>query len=154
MIEAEGIPVETITCGGTSDCTVSGVFPGVTENQAGSYLLMDTGYAPFAPDFLLTLTVLTTPISKTAGERIVADAGMKTLGAARGLPSLKGDARLHLRTLHAEHALIDLLDPSAPVDVGDKIEFRVHHLDSTLPLHDRMWGMRNGEVESVLTITR
>jgi len=154
MIEREGIPVEMITCGGASDCAVSGAFPGVTENQAGSYLLMDTGYAPFAPDFLLTLTVLTTVVSKTAGERIVADAGMKALSSAKGLPSLKGAAGLHLRALHAEHALIDLLDPSAPVDIGDKIEIWVHHLDSTLPLYDRMWGVRNGEVESILTITR
>jgi D-serine deaminase-like pyridoxal phosphate-dependent protein len=29
----------------------SRVYPGVTENQAGSYMLMDTWYSPFAPDF-------------------------------------------------------------------------------------------------------
>jgi D-serine deaminase-like pyridoxal phosphate-dependent protein len=68
------------------------------------------------------------------------------------LPSVKRHAGLRVRALHAEHALIDLLDPAATVEAGDKIEIWVNHLDPTLQLHDRIWGVRNGEVESILTI--
>ena len=50
QIEAAGIPVPIVSCGGTGDYGTAGSYPGVTENQAGSYLLMDTWYAPFAPD--------------------------------------------------------------------------------------------------------
>lgn len=76
-IEREGIPVEVVSCGGTSDYSIAGTFPGVTEVQAGSYLVMDTWYESHAPEFRPTLTVLATVISKTPGERIVVDAGAK-----------------------------------------------------------------------------
>ena len=46
QIEAAGIAVEIVSCGGTGDYSISASYPGVTENQAGSYLLMDSWYAP------------------------------------------------------------------------------------------------------------
>ena len=91
-----GLPVGIVSCGGTGDYSIAGDYAGVTENQAGSYLLMDTGYAPFAPDFKVTLSVLVTVISKTAGERLVVDAGCKAISSERGLPSVKGIAGLKL----------------------------------------------------------
>src|SRR5262245_13381015 len=112
MMERQGIPLEIVSCGGTSDYSVAGVFPGVTEVQAGSYLLMDTKSAPFAPEFSRAVTVLSTILSKTAGDRVVADAGVKAVSSEKGLPTIKGHSGLRVRALHAEHALIDLLDPS------------------------------------------
>jgi len=152
LIEHLGIPVEIVSCGGTGDYAISGTYPGVTENQAGSFLLMDTGYAPFAPDFQPTLSVLATVVSKTEGERIVVDAGVKAISGERGLPSVKGIGGLRLRALHAEHAPIDLVDPCAPVEVGDKIEVAVSYHDGTVHLHQQMYGVRKGLVEEILTI--
>jgi D-serine deaminase-like pyridoxal phosphate-dependent protein len=151
-IAAAGIPVEIVSCGGTGDYSISGIYPGVTENQAGSFLLMDTWYAPFAPDFKVALSVLATVISKTPGERIVVDAGVKAISGERGLPSVKGISGLKLKALHAEHAPIEILDPAVPVEVGDKIEIAVHYHDGTINLHRRMYGIRNGAVERVFTI--
>lgn len=151
-IEALGIPVEIVSCGGTGDYAISGTYPGVTEIQPGSYLLMDTGYSPYAPDFEPALSVLATVISKTEGERIVVDAGVKAISGERGLPSVKGIEGLRLRALHAEHAPIDLVDPPAPVEVGDKIELAVRYHDGTVHLHQQMYGIRNGIVEEVFTI--
>ena len=152
MIESSGIPVGIVSCGGTGDYSIAGASAGVTENQAGSYLLMDTWYAPFAPDFKVALSVLVTVISKTAGERLVVDAGCKAISGERGLPSVKGMPGLKLKALHAEHAPIAIEDPNLDVDVGDKIEIAVHYHDGTINLHKRMYGMRNGEVERVFTI--
>jgi D-serine deaminase-like pyridoxal phosphate-dependent protein len=113
---------------------------------------MDTWYAPFAPDFKVALSVLVTVISKTAGERLVVDAGCKVISGERGLPSVKGMAGLKLKALHAEHAPIGIEDPAVAVDVGDKIEIAVHYHDGTINLHQRMYGVRNGEVERIFTI--
>ncbi len=151
-VERQGIPVEIVSCGGTSDYYIAGTYPGVTENQAGSYLLMDTWYAGFAPDFKRTLSVLVTVLSKTPGERIVVDAGVKAISGERGLPCVKGIDGLQVKALHAEHAPIEIQDPSAPVEVGDKIELWVHYHDGTINLHDRMYGVRNGTVEEVFKI--
>ena len=98
--------------------------------------------------------MLVTVISKTPGERIVVDAGCKVLSGERGLPSVKGISGLKLKALHAEHAPIEILDPAVSVGVGDKIEVAVHYHDGTINLHDRMYGIRNGEVERVFTIER
>jgi len=152
QIEGAGIPVEIVSCGGSGDYAIAGAYPGVTENQAGSYLLMDNWYAPFAPDFKVALSVLATVISKTAGERIVVDAGVKAISGERGLPSVKSVAGLRLKALHAEHAPIDITEPGVNVEVGDKIEIGVQYHDGTIHLHERMYGMRNGKVERILSI--
>ena len=43
-LEREGVPVEIVSVGGTGTYSLSGRDPGVTEIQAGSYLLVDTDY--------------------------------------------------------------------------------------------------------------
>jgi D-serine deaminase-like pyridoxal phosphate-dependent protein len=151
MIENAGIPVEIVSAGGTNDYSIVGAFSGVTEVQAGSYLLMDTWYLPFAQDFNPSLTVLATVISKNFG-RIVLDAGAKTMSGQRGLPSVKGVRGVRVTALHAEHTIVELLDPSVRIEVGDKIEIWVHHLDATISLHRQMYGIRNQEVEEVFRI--
>jgi D-serine deaminase-like pyridoxal phosphate-dependent protein len=152
LIESYGIPVGIVSCGGTGDYSIAGAFPGVTENQAGSYLLMDTWYAPVVWDFQVALSVLATVISKTGNERLVVDAGCKVISGERGLPSVKDISGLTVKALHAEHAPIEIQDSAVVVEVGDKIEIAVQYHDGTVNLHRRMYGIRNGEVERVFTI--
>ncbi len=96
--------------------------------------------------------MLATVISKTPGTRIVADAGVKALSGERGLPSVKNKTGLKLNALHAEHALIEIADPAAPVRVGDKIEISVHYHDGTMQLHRRLYGIRDERVEQIFEI--
>jgi len=152
LLRQEGIEAEILSGGGTGTYSISGRFPGVTEIQAGSYLLMDTDYQKCCTDFDLSLTVLATVVSKTPGERVVADAGLKSVSGERGLPVVKDMPGLSLRRLTAEHAIIDLKEPTAPVDVGDKIKIWVHYSDATVNLHDRIWGIRAGQVENVFRV--
>lgn len=152
QIEAAGISVEIVSCGGSGDYSIAGTYPGVTENQAGSYLLMDSWYAPFAPDFKPALSVLATVISKTAGERIVLDAGVKAISGERGLPSLKNTPGFKLKALHAEHAPVEIIETASNIEVGDKLEIEVHYHDGTIHLHKRMYGIRDGRVEKTFTI--
>jgi len=148
----DGIAVEIVSCGGTGDYSITGSYSGVTEIQAGSYLLMDTWYAPYAPDFRPALTVLATVISKTPGQRIVLDAGVKAISGERGLPSLKGIDGLKLKALHAEHAPVEIVGPGGNVEVGDKLEVAVQYHDGTVHLHKCMYGIRDGRVECVFPI--
>ena len=150
--EQDGIAVEIVSCGGTGDYSITGSYSGVTEIQAGSYLLMDTWYAPYAPDFRPALTVLATVISKTPGERIVLDAGVKAISGERGLPSLKGIDGLKLKVLHAEHAPVEIVGPGVNVEVGDKLEVAVQYHDGTIHLHKCIYGIRDGRVERVFPI--
>ncbi|HKS96767.1 MAG TPA: alanine racemase [Terriglobia bacterium] len=152
LLEDEGIPVEIVSCGGTSDYSIAASFPGVTEVQAGSYLLMDTWYEPFAHEFRPTLTVLATVISKPSGKRLVADAGVKAIDTENGLPGIKGIPGLRVKTLHVEHALLEIEGAPVPLEVGDTLEFWVNCLEPTVALHSCIYGVRNGEVEEVFQI--
>jgi len=151
LIERDGIPVEIVSCGGTGDCIIVSDFSGVTEAQPGSYLLMDSWYEPFAPDFLPALTVLATVVSRIGNERLVVDAGVKAISGERGLPSVAGFDGLRLKALHAEHAPIEIMEGKAP-KVGEKIRIRVQYHDGTVHLHRQMYGIRNGVVEEVFQI--
>jgi D-serine deaminase-like pyridoxal phosphate-dependent protein len=151
LIESAGIPVEIVSVGSTSDYQIAANCSGVTEIQPGSYLLMDSWYVPYAPDFQTCLSVLVTVISTHSGT-IVLNAGAKALSGQRGLPAVKDRAGLQVTALHAEHTIVELQDPSVHIELGDRIELWVQYLDATLSLHDRMYGIRNGEVEEVFPI--
>jgi len=151
-LEAEGVTVDIVSVGGTGTYGLSGRHPGVTEIQAGSYLLMDTDYQQCCNDFDVALTVLTTVISKTRGDRIVVDAGLKALSCERGIPAVKDLAGLATRRLTAEHGIIGIQDSADPVDVGDRIEMWVHYSDATVNLYERIYGIRDGRVEEVLRV--
>jgi D-serine deaminase-like pyridoxal phosphate-dependent protein len=152
LVESSGIPVDIVSTGGTSSYTVSGRCPGVTEIQAGSYLIMDTDYLQCCTDFKPALTLLTTVISKTEAERAVVDAGFKTLSGDRGLPSVKDIGGVTLKRLNAEHGILHLEAPSLPLEVGDRLELWVHDADATINLHERIYGVRNGIVEESLRV--
>jgi D-serine deaminase-like pyridoxal phosphate-dependent protein len=152
LVEQNGIPAGIVSTGGTGTYHLTPRFPAITEFQAGSYLVWDTDYMSTCKDFERALTVLGTVISKTEGERVVVDAGLKSISGEHGLPVVKGREGLRLRKLNAEHGIIDLLDSSVPVEVGDLIELWAHYSDATVNLHERMYGIRNGMVEEVLKL--
>jgi D-serine deaminase-like pyridoxal phosphate-dependent protein len=152
MIEREGIPVEIVSAGGTGSYEISGRYPGVTEIQAGSYLVMDTDYATVRPDFEIALTMLTSVISKTKGERVVVDSGLKSLSCERGLPQPKDVDELTTDRLNAEHGVLKIKPGANGPEPGDKIEMWVHYGDATINLHHQMYGIRNGVVEEIFPI--
>ena len=152
LLEQNGIHVEIVSTGGTGTHHLTPRFPAITEFQAGSYVLMDTEYVSTCKDFERALSVLCTVISRTGDERIVVDAGLKSISGEHGVPVVKTPGALRLRKLNAEHGIIDILDSSVTLDVGDTVEIWVHYSDATVNLHDRMYGVRNGAVEEVLRL--
>jgi D-serine deaminase-like pyridoxal phosphate-dependent protein len=108
---------------------------------------MDTDYQTVCTDFDLALSVLGTVISRTGNERLILNIGLKEISSERGLPVLKNTEGACLRKLNAEHAIIDILDPDLPVQIGDPLELWAHYSDATVNLHRQMFGVRDGRVE-------
>jgi D-serine deaminase-like pyridoxal phosphate-dependent protein len=152
LIRSRGLAVEMVSAGGTGTYSISGRFPGVTEIQGGSYLLMDTDYQTVCEDFDRALSVLGTVISRTGNERLILDIGLKEISGERGLPVLKNATGACLRRLNAEHAIVDIVDADFPSQVGDQLEIWAHYSDATVNLHRQMFGMRNGQVEEIFTV--
>jgi D-serine deaminase-like pyridoxal phosphate-dependent protein len=142
-----------VSTGGTGTHAVSGDFPGITEIQAGSYLLMDNSYVQRGARFQRSLTVLTTVLSTRGAKNAVLDCGIKAMSGERGLPTFKNLPGAQVTALHAEHALVEL-DPnrSRQLSPGEKIELWVHYSDGTVNLHTSLYGVRNGQLEEVFPI--
>jgi D-serine deaminase-like pyridoxal phosphate-dependent protein len=152
LLEDNGMPVGIVSTGGTGTYSLTTRFPGITEFQAGSYVVMDTEYRKTCTDFELALSVLGTVISRTDGERLVVDAGLKSISSEHGMPVIKGQDGLRLRKLNAEHGIIDILNPLVSLEAGDTLEIWAHYSDATINLHERIYGVRDGKVEEIFQL--
>jgi D-serine deaminase-like pyridoxal phosphate-dependent protein len=152
LLESAGIPAPIRSTGGTGTYAAAGDYPGITEIQAGSYLLMDNIYVSRRAPFQRSLTVLATVISTRGPDSAVLDSGVKAVSGERGLPTLKNVPGAQLTALHAEHAIVKLDPQSPPLTPGQKVEVWVHYSDATVNLHSKMYGVRHGELEEVFLI--
>ncbi len=151
LIEKEGFPVEIVTAGGSNTHHLTGIYPGITDIQVGSYVTMDRHNKYYGLDFEQAISVLTTVISRPEKGRAVTDAGMKSLSTDEGLPTciVPGIA---VSKLNEEHGHLRFEDPDHPLKVGDKIEILPSHGCTTIPLYDRYFILRGDYVESVAEI--
>jgi D-serine deaminase-like pyridoxal phosphate-dependent protein len=148
-----GIEVGLIDSGGTGTYNITGDFPQIDEIQAGSYLFGDVSYLRVLQDFSPSLTLLTTVVSRCSKELIITDMGLKAASTDQALPepiSVKG---LTVRKLAEEHCYIDVKNTDIDIKVGDQISLIPGHVCTTVNLHDRYIGVRNGRVEVVWPIT-
>jgi D-serine deaminase-like pyridoxal phosphate-dependent protein len=148
-----GLPVEIVSCGGTGTYWISAFAPGVTEVQAGGGVFGDVHYREdYGVDHPQALTILTTVASRPTSTRIVCDAGWKSMSINPTLPIPLRLAGIRSLRVSAEHAAIQLAEPADTPRIGDRVEFVAGYCDSTLFLHDELYGVRDGRVEAVWPI--
>ena len=152
LFRARGLPCEVVSGGGTGTYDISGRVPGVTEIQAGSYVLMDSDYGRLDLPFEQALFVLGTVISRPSTERCVADCGHKACSKDHGLPSVEGFEGAAVASLNDEHAVISL-PPDSSLAVGDRIKLRPSHIDPTINLHDAIYALDGDTVADVWPVT-
>jgi D-serine deaminase-like pyridoxal phosphate-dependent protein len=137
MIEDAGIPLSIVSTGGTGTHRILAEQGGVTEIQAGSYVVMDTHYASIeGVQFGHALTCMTTVLSKTKEARCIIDAGHKTLSLDSGPSAPKELPGAVYIAQGDEHGAIEFADGHCPLKVGDRVEMIPRHCDPTINLHD------------------
>ena len=90
--------------------------------------------------------------SRPVPERIIFDVGFKSLPTWSGDPTPIGLPRVAEIKMSAEHGKVVLAAPDTSVQVGDGFDFGVGYTDTTLFLHDTLYGVRDGVVEAVWRI--
>lgn len=153
-LEKHGVPVSIMSGGGTGTFSITGSVPEMTEVQAGSYIFMDATYGNVegvGEHFACALTVLATVVSRPTPERVIVDTGMKVLAKEFGIPQPLGIEGLEMAGLSEEHGKLNA-DASVSLTPGDKLEILPTHCCTTVNLHDRYYGIRDGIVESVWDI--
>jgi D-serine deaminase-like pyridoxal phosphate-dependent protein len=150
-LRAAGHRIDTVTTGGTGTAEFCAEHPEVTEVQPGSFAFMDADYlACDGVPYESALTVLATVISRPAADRVVVDAGLKTVSDDSG-PARVADAPGWVYA-HAgdEHGVLTRAPGDATsrdLQPGDRVALMPSHIDTTINLHDRLIAHRAGEVE-------
>lgn len=148
LVREAGLPCGIVSAGGTGTYDISGRVEGITEIQAGSYVLMDSDYGRLDIPFEQACWVLGTVISRPEPTRCVADCGHKAMSLDHGLPTVRGAAGAVVVALNDEHAKIALPAESA-VQVGDRLYLRPAHIDPTINLHDVLFAIDGDRVVDV-----
>jgi D-serine deaminase-like pyridoxal phosphate-dependent protein len=150
-IRSAGHDVEIVSAGGTGTYNLTGIYPGVTEIEAGSYPFMDTKYNGLHLNFQNALSLLATVISIPANGRAVIDAGMKSLTTDNGLPQVIHPQGVKLLRLNEEHGILEITD-QAGLHVGDRVELLPSHVCTTVNLHDQYYVLHKGVLEAIWPI--
>jgi D-serine deaminase-like pyridoxal phosphate-dependent protein len=154
LVERDGIDVAVVTCGGTGTYDISGVYPGVTEHQSGSYVYMDPGYTVLTPAFGLAFSVLSTVLSRPTADRVITDGGLQVLANDWGAPAVKGHPELRYDSLSEEHGSFVLPDGfTTNLAIGDVIEVHPGHCCSAANLHDHVFAVSDGIVQAIWRVT-
>ena len=148
------VTIEEVKVGGTSTSKFSGKHPIVTEINPGMYPFNDVGELR-RRSYELTkrdcaATVLSTVISKPTASRAVVDAGSKAISMDIDglLPIPKHREDIEYVRSSEEHGWLTF-DSETDIEVGDKIEFIIPHVCTTINLHDSVVGYRDERVEEV-----
>ncbi|MSQ94705.1 MAG: DSD1 family PLP-dependent enzyme [Gemmataceae bacterium] len=149
LIEKAGIAVTVVTGAGTGTWEFVAGYPGVTEIQPGSFVLMDCVYHLVRPEFNCSLSILTTVIS-TQPKWYTLDAGSKAISKDFGMPVVKGKPAETITRLSEEHTKVEC--ESVPVKAGDRREVIPAHCCATMNLHRQCIAIRKGKVEAVWPI--
>ena len=143
-----GLASETVSAGGTGTYHITGANPGITEVQAGTYVLMDAFHERLVPGgFAPSMSVLATVISRHGGT-VILDAGRKAVGIDFVSPPLRDHHGVEARYFAEEHALFDFPDPP-PWAPGDRVQVLPGYGPTTVNLHDQFLVVRDGVVVDV-----
>ena len=165
-IRAAGIPVEIVSAGGTGTFMIAGHYPGITDIQAGSYVLMDSKYAgidgiPFEQSLMLLSTVMSRPLRDLA----VLDYGLKSITREFGVPGPAPATRrdgtpnpfglegIEVLSMSEEHTRFALHNPTRDLKIGDKVDIVPSHCCTTMNTHDIVYAVRGEQVQDIWQIT-
>lgn len=148
-----GLPVSIVSGGGSGTSNITPGLGVVTEIQAGGGTFSDVTYRGWGMITEPSLFVRATVTSRPAPDRVITDAGFKTLPTWRYMAEpVNGFPPIKSMSSSAEHGVITLSEPDDTIKIGDAFDFMVGYGDATVFLHDHMYGVRNGIVEVVWPI--
>jgi D-serine deaminase-like pyridoxal phosphate-dependent protein len=144
-LEAAGFPCPIRSAGGISTWRWTAAFPGITEIQAGSYVVMDNYHGQMAPGFEHSLTVQASVISRQS-DRVIVDAGNKSVAAPSDVTMVGHD--LEPVRFDEEHGVFAA--PSGSIlRVGDSVALVPGYSPTTVNWYDAYHVVRDEVVVDI-----
>jgi D-serine deaminase-like pyridoxal phosphate-dependent protein len=132
LLEADGIGCPIRSAGGIATWNWTAAYPGMTEIQAGTYVVMDNFHGRMVPGFEHSLTIQATVISRQSG-KVIVDAGNKSVADPADVTMVGHDYKV-LR-FDEEHGIFDAAAGS-PLRVGDPVALVPGYSPSTVNWYD------------------
>lgn len=148
-IRAAGIDVPIVSCGGTGTFLTTARIEGVTEVQAGGGIFGDRFYRDLDVPVKPALSLLVTVTSRPTPERIIFDAGRKSVDPSNVVPEVIGMERVASLAFSAEHGTIHLSSPNSNVKVGDRLRLNIGYSDQVVHLHEHLFLMDGDTIGAV-----
>ncbi|MCX7603878.1 MAG: alanine racemase [Bryobacteraceae bacterium] len=154
LLASRGLKPEIVSGGSTPLLWESHTLPELNEIRPGTYIFNDrnTVLSGACRREDCAATILVTVVS-TAPDRIIVDGGSKTFSSDRLASSSEatfgevlGHPQLRFHKMNEEHGFIALDGAPAPFRPGDRLRIVPNHICVAMNLHERAWGVRNGEV--------
>ena len=133
FLEANGIPCAIRSAGGIATWHWTAAYPGITEIQAGSYVVMDNFHGKMVPGFEHSLTIQASVISRQS-KQVIVDAGNKSVGRSlqrdhhRPRPARSSDPTKSTASSSAPDG--------SPLKVGDCVALVPGYSPSTVNFYD------------------
>jgi D-serine deaminase-like pyridoxal phosphate-dependent protein len=154
----EGIPVRIVSGGSTPALFHSHELPGMNEIRPGTYVYNDwnTVQSGACTPEDCAAFVLVTVVSTARPGQIIVDGGSKTFSSDRLVGSTEAtfghlvevpEAVFH--KMNEEHGYVDVTRAKRGFEIGERLRIIPNHICVAVNLHERMYGVRGGEVEEV-----
>ncbi len=132
QLEADGLTCKIRSAGGIATWRWTAAFPGMTEIQAGTYVVMDNFHGKMVPDFEHSLTIQATVISRQSG-KVIVDAGNKSVADPDEVTIIGHDHPVF--RFDEEHGIFTAPDGSR-LKVGDSVALVPGYSPSTVNWYD------------------
>ncbi len=148
-IREAGIEVPIVSCGGTGTFLTTAGIEGVTEVQAGGGIFGDRVYRKLDVPVRPALSLVVTVTSRPAPDRIIFDAGRKSIDPSASVPEAVGLDGVTGMAFSAEHGTIHLEGPNDCVKIGDRLRLNIGYSDQVVHLHEHLYVVRDGCIDAV-----
>jgi D-serine deaminase-like pyridoxal phosphate-dependent protein len=156
LCKKSGLPVNFVSGGSTGTYNID--VGSLTELQCGSYVFMDTAYRKVGgksnesvyEDWGLSLTVMTTVISKRHPRQCTIDAGNKAL--LRPTDEVKGMPWITVENQGAEYGILKWKDGDRDLKLGERVELYPTNLDMSTNCYDKYYLARGEKIVDVWPI--
>lgn len=156
--ERAGIEVRVVSGGSTPTLFHSHTLPGLNEIRPGTYVYNDMNTVTSGECRLAdcAVSILTSVVSTAKQGRMIVDGGSKTFSSDRLIGSKAvtfgrvveaPDSVFY--NLNEEHGFVDIRQADRTFTVGDQVRIIPNHVCPAVNLHERVYGIRNDEVEQI-----
>jgi D-serine deaminase-like pyridoxal phosphate-dependent protein len=153
-----GIEVRIVSGGSTPSLYHSHELPGLNEIRPGTYVYNDwnTVASGACIEDECAAVVMVTVVSTARPGQIIVDGGSKTFSSDRLTGSSEAtfghvleapEAVFH--KMNEEHGYLDVTRCDRRFEIGERLRIIPNHICVAINLHERVYGIRDGEVEEV-----